>query len=199
VPEGERRSQLVTNADLAPTILEAAGAEAGKPQDGRSLFPLLADRGLEWGRDLLIEGAPGVNQPAFDALRTYRYVYVQHANGERELYDLARDPYQLTSLHNDPAYAEVQAELSLRLGLLAVCAGRSCRAKPAARLAVRSCRARVSGSGLETVTFRSARRLRRDRARPFGSPVGGRSLRTRIQTSDGRVVTLDRSLPRRCR
>jgi N-acetylglucosamine-6-sulfatase len=199
VPEGERRSQLVTNADLAPTILEAAGAEAGKPQDGRSLFPLLEDRGLEWGRDLLIEGAPGVNQPAFDALRTYRYVYVQHANGERELYDLERDPYQLTSLHNDPAYAEVQAELSLRLGLLAVCAGRSCRAKPAARLAVRSCRARVSGSGLETVTFRSARRLRRDRARPFGSPVGGRSLRTRIQTSDGRVVTLDRSLPRRCR
>ena len=199
VPEGERRRQLVTNADLAPTILEAAGAKPGKPQDGRSLFPLLEDRGLEWGRDLLIEGAPGVNQPAFDALRTYRYVYVQHANGERELYDLERDPHQLTSLHNDPAYATVQADLSLRLGLLAVCAGRSCHAKPAARLAVRSCRARVSGSGVEAVTFRSARRLRQDRARPFGSPVGGRSLRARIQTSDGRVVTLDRSLPRHCR
>jgi N-acetylglucosamine-6-sulfatase len=199
VPEGERRRQLVTNADLAPTILEAAGAKPGKPQDGRSLFPLLEDRGLEWGRDLLIEGAPGVNQPAFDALRTYRYVYVQHATGERELYDLERDPHQLTSLHNDPAYASVQADLSLRLGLLAACAGRSCHAKPAARLAVRSCRARVSGSGVEAVTFRSARRLRQDRAQPFGSPVGGRSLRARIQTSDGRVVTLDRSLPRRCR
>jgi N-acetylglucosamine-6-sulfatase len=199
VPEGERRRQLVTNADLAPTILEAAGAKPGKPQDGRSLFPLLEDRGLEWGRDLLIEGAPGVNQPAFDALRTYRYVYVQHTTGERELYDLERDPHQLTSLHNDPAYANVQADLALRLGLLAVCAGRSCHAKPAARLAVRSCRARVSGPGVEAVTFRSPRRLRQDRARPFGSPVGGRSLRARIQTSDGRVVTLDRSLPRRCR
>jgi N-acetylglucosamine-6-sulfatase len=199
VPEGERRRQLVTNADLAPTILEAAGAKPGKPQDGRSLFPLLADRGLEWGRDLLIEGAPGVNQPAFDAIRTYRYVYVQHANGERELYDLQRDPHQLTSLHNDPAYADVQAELALRLGLLSACVGPSCRAKPAARLAIRSCRARVSGSGVERVTFRSARRLRFDRAKPFGSPVGGRSLRARIHTSDGRVVTLDRSLPRRCR
>ena len=200
VPEGARRRQLVTNADLAPTILEAAGAKPGKPQDGRSLFPLLEDRGLEWGRDLLIEGAPGVNQPAFDAIRTYRYVYVQHANGERELYDLERDPYQLTSLHNDPAYAGVQAELALRLGLLSVCAGPSCRAKPAARLAVRSgCKARVSGNGVESVLFRSARRLRQDRARPFGSPVGGRSLRARIQTSDGRIVTLDRSLPRRCR
>ena len=199
VPEGAHRRQLVTNADLAPTILEAAGAKPGKPQDGRSLFPLLEDRGLEWGRDLLIEGAPGVNQPAFDAIRTYRYVYVQHANGERELYDLERDPNQLTSLHNDPAYADVQADLALRLGLLSVCVGPSCRSRPAARLAVRSCRARVSGSRVETVTFRSARRLRLDRASPFGSPVGGRSLRARIQTSDGRIVTLDRSLPPSCR
>jgi N-acetylglucosamine-6-sulfatase len=199
VPEGERRRQLVTNADLAPTILEAAGAKAGRTQDGRSLFRLLEDRGLEWGRDLLVEGAPGVNQPAFHALRTYRYVYVQHANGERELYDLERDPYQLTSLHADPAYAGVQAELSLRLGLLSVCAGRGCRTKPTARLAVRRCRARVGGSGVERVTFRSARRLRLDRARPFGSPVGGARLRARIHTSDGRVLTLDRRLPHSCR
>ena len=126
-------------------------------------------------------------------------MYVLHANGERELYDLERDPNQLTSLHNDPAYADVQAELALRLGLLSVCVGPSCRSRPAARLAVRSCRARVSGSGVETVTFRSARRLRLDRARPFGSPVGGRSLRARIQTSDGRIVTLDRPLPPSCR
>ena len=28
VPEGARRRQLVTNADLAPTILEAAGRQA---------------------------------------------------------------------------------------------------------------------------------------------------------------------------
>ena len=161
----------MTNADLAPTILEAAGAKPGRTQDGRSLFPLLEDRGLEWGRDLLIEGAPGVNQPAFDALRTYRYVYVQHANGERELYDLERDPYQLTNLVADPAYAGVQAELSLRLGLLSVCVGRSCRVKPAARLAVRAgCKARVSGSGVESVLFRSARRLRQDRAQPVRLP-----------------------------
>ena len=135
-----------------------------------------------------------MNQPAFDAIRTYRYVYVQHANGERELYDLERDPYQLTSLHNDPAYADVQAELALRLGLLSVCAGRSCRSRPAARLAVRSCRARVSGSGVESVTFRSARRLRLDRRGP-SARRWRRSLRARIQTSDGRIVTLDRALP----
>ncbi|MGH2804986.1 MAG: sulfatase family protein, partial [Thermoleophilaceae bacterium] len=40
VPSGGRRRQLVTNADLAPTIMDAAGAApAGRVPDGRSLFP----------------------------------------------------------------------------------------------------------------------------------------------------------------
>jgi N-acetylglucosamine-6-sulfatase len=199
VPRGAHRRQLTTNADLAPTILDAADARAGLPQDGRSLFGLMEDRGLEWGRDLLIEGAAGLNQPAYDALRTYRYVYVQYANGERELYDLERDPYELTSLHDDPAYAGVQAELAERLGQLSVCRARSCRAKPPARLALRSCKARVRGSDIDKVIFRSALRVREDRGRPFGSPVGGRRVRARVQTTDGRLVTLDERLSRDCR
>ena len=198
VPAGARRRQLVTNADLAPTILDAAGARATKPQDGRSLFGLLEDPGREWGRDLLIEGAPGVNQPAFDALRTYRYVFVQHANGERELYDLERDPHQLTSLHADPAYARVQAELAARLGTLSICQGRACRVRPTTRLAVTGCRAKVAGRGVEEVRFRSALN-RRDQSRPFRAAVAGRRLRARVRTADGRVVTLDRRLPPACR
>ena len=34
VPEGARRGQLVTNADLAPTILDAAGARPAGPRTG---------------------------------------------------------------------------------------------------------------------------------------------------------------------
>ena len=58
VPEGARRRQLVTNADLAPTILEAAGAQAGLPQDGRSLFGLLEDRGARVGPRPADRGPP---------------------------------------------------------------------------------------------------------------------------------------------
>jgi hypothetical protein len=83
--------------------------------------------------------------------------------------------------------------------LLSVCRGRACRARPPARLALRSCKARVRGSGIDRVIFRSALRVREDRGRPFGSPVGGKRLRARVQTDDGRVVTLDRRLPARCR
>jgi arylsulfatase A-like enzyme len=198
VPAGARRRQLVTNADLAPTILDAAGAVPGRPQDGRSLFPLLEDPGLEWGRDLLVEGAAGLNQPAFDALRTYRYVYARHANGERELYDLERDPHQLESLHADPRHATIQAELDARLAALADCAGRDCRARPELRLVLRGCRARVAGAGIEHVSFRSALRAS-DPLAPFGARVAGRRLRSRVRTVDGRVLTLDRRLPLGCR
>jgi N-acetylglucosamine-6-sulfatase len=130
VPVGAERRQLVTNADLAPTIMELAEASATKPQDGRSLLPLLADPDLEWGRDLLIEGADGFTVVAFQALRTPRYLYVRYVTGERELYDLRHDPHQLQSLHDDPAYDGVRARLARRLAVLSACAGRGCHTRP---------------------------------------------------------------------
>jgi N-acetylglucosamine-6-sulfatase len=206
VPRGARRRQLVTNADLAPTILDVARAGAGRAQDGRSLFGLLRDPGREWGRDLLIEGGDGTpNQ--FDAIRTYRYVFVQYVNGEQELYDLRRDPFQLQSLHLDPAYAGLKAQLALRLAALSNCAGRGCRARPDARLRVRPhrvrgggsvCVARVSGTGVDAVRFEARRRVR-DHSAPFRKRVRGRRVRARVTTDTASVVTLDRRLPRVCR
>ena len=194
VPRGERRGQLVTNADLSPTILAVAGATAAKPQDGRSLLPLLADRGLEWGRDLLVEGMDGYTIVGYEALRTYRYLYARYTTGERELYDLERDPHQLTSVHADPRYAAVRAQLARRLASLATCAGRSCGSRPALRVSASGCRVRVTGPGIERVGFRSDRR-RSDSQPPFASLAAGPRVRARVRTEDGRVASLDRPLP----
>jgi N-acetylglucosamine-6-sulfatase len=184
VPAGQRRRQLVTNADLAPTILEAAGAlPAGRVPDGRSLFPLLRDRGLEWGRELLVEGAPGIMAVAYGALRNHRFVYAEHDNGERELYDLRRDPDQLENLVGEPRLAGIEARLAERLAALQTCAGRGCWRGPRLRIALRGCRGLVRGAALERVRLRQR----------------GTRLRARVITRDGRVVTLDRRLPRGCR
>jgi arylsulfatase A-like enzyme len=183
VPRAETRRQLVTNADLAPTILETAGASPGRVPDGRSLFGLLGDRGLEWGRELLFEGPTGFDAVAFSALRNQRYLYVEYDSGERELYDMQRDPDQLESLHHDRAYAALQARLAQRLAALQVCAGASCRTRPRVRLAIRRCRPSVSAGSFARV------RVRRR----------GTALRAQVSTVDGRVVTLDRELPRACR
>ena len=56
VPAGLRLRQPVANIDLAPTIVAAAHTRAGLRMDGRSLWPLFADPGIFWGRDLLHEG-----------------------------------------------------------------------------------------------------------------------------------------------
>ena len=56
---------------------------------------------------------------AFSALRTYRYLYAEHEDGERELYDLRRDPDELRNLDADPRTARLQGRLAERLAALA--------------------------------------------------------------------------------
>jgi arylsulfatase A-like enzyme len=105
---------------LAPTIVEVAGANPGAVLDGRSLIPIVNQPGIAQGRELLVE------EPGFKAIRTERYMYAEHSSGERELYDLDRDPFELDSRHADPDYALVRAQLAARLQELASCAGSSC-------------------------------------------------------------------------
>jgi arylsulfatase A-like enzyme len=132
IPAGLRLTQRVGNIDLAPTIVDAAGAAAGRVLDGRSLLPLFANPQLTLGRDLLIERGPGSG--TFAAVRAPRYLYAEYGNGERELYDLRRDPYELKSRHADPAYAAVRADLAVRLDRLRTCSGVTCRTRPVTRL-----------------------------------------------------------------
>ena len=93
-----------------------------RPGHGRALAaPGGQHPGIDRNRELLIE------EPTFKAIRTERYMYAEYKTGERELYDLQSDPYELQSLHDDPAYASVKAELASRLHELQDCAGASCR------------------------------------------------------------------------
>jgi arylsulfatase A-like enzyme len=131
VPVNAHLPQLVMNVDLAPTILEAARVSPGLVQDGRSLLPLLGAPATVWNRDILLERGPGGNKTGatrlYTGVRTQRYVYLEHSSGERELYDLQVDPFQLESKHDDPAFAAVQADLAARLARLRDCTGLACQ------------------------------------------------------------------------
>ena len=130
IPQGVTVGALTINADLAPTIVEAAMATPGLVMDGRSLIPIAQNPSLAQGRRLLIEQPSFDEQPSFTAVRTARYKYAEHASGETELYDLQSDPFELRSRHDDPAYAEIKAQLAARLDQLEDCAGSSCRSGP---------------------------------------------------------------------
>ena len=73
----------------------------------------------------------GLGIPAYRGIRTKDYLYVEYITGERELYDLKEDPYQLRNLSAiaDPALIK---QLSSRLAELRQCAAASCRAAESA-------------------------------------------------------------------
>jgi N-acetylglucosamine-6-sulfatase len=227
VPAGLRDPRPVANVDVVPTIVDAADAQPQRVLDGRSLFDLMADPGVWWGRDILIENGRGANSvPGYRAIRTGGFVYAQHlSTGEYELYDLERDPYQLDNLDGVVRYAGVQRDLARRLRLLRSCAGRGCQKTPGLRLGVRSAglrvepgrcargddlRLRLAGRDRERVTsaevFVGGRRI----ARVAGGPISKRIRRPRVRPGrryvlrvqaelrDGRIYTLDRRL-RACR
>ncbi|MFC0042404.1 sulfatase-like hydrolase/transferase [Actinomadura rayongensis] len=152
VPAGRTVSALAGNTDIAPTLLDLAGARRPPIVDGRSLRPLLSGRRPSgWRSAFLLEhgtargthpsarydlpGKPPDSYtsktrtqfylPVFTGLRTDRYLYLDYATGERELYDMERDPYQLHNLAAaDPAEVE---RLTTWIGRLSDCAAASCR------------------------------------------------------------------------
>lgn len=142
---------LVSNQDIAPTLLGYVNGYGGSADscaspgdcrriDGRTLQPLLGGPG-QWRRErgvlVEIDSRPAVmgNRPqcdcAYDAIRTGRYLYSELVGGERELYDLRRDPHQLRNKAGSAAYAEAEQSLAARLDRLRQCSGLEGRDPPA--------------------------------------------------------------------
>jgi N-acetylglucosamine-6-sulfatase len=140
IPRGVTDQDIAINADIPATIIDAAGATAGLPQDGQSLLPFAEHPDRKHGRELLIEQASPTGEDGepvgndYSAVRNSRYKYVENTTGEVELYDLLNDPYELNNLHANPAYAEVETALAARLATLRSCAGQSCRTKPSIQM-----------------------------------------------------------------
>jgi len=198
VPRGALVTQPALNVDLAATLVDAANAKAGRATDGVSLLALLADRTRFVGRDVLLE------TPTYAAIHTPRYVYVEHNTGERELYDLATDPYELASLHESPGYVQIRSELARRLLALRTCKAAGCRRGPAlsvtSRCTGRAHRVALSGGDARLVTrvdwIYRGRGAGADRVRPFQAALPGAAgvVRANATLGDGRRASVDRRL-----
>ena len=109
---------LVVNVDLAPTFVQLAGSPV-TGFEGRSLVPLFGSTDVAWRTDFLLEhmtksdGDHGV--PTYCGVRTERYKYVRYSTGEQELYDLQRDPLELTNSVRREGYSDVLRSLRERL------------------------------------------------------------------------------------
>lgn len=148
IPKNEVRRQPAANIDLAPTILDLAGIDDRAPVDGRSIVPLIKDRRFYPGRAIVLENWCQTDErscydpyspatPRYRGVRTDRYAYMQYPNGEQELYDLEKDPYELVSVHKRRGYAPERAALSRLLERMQLCRGKGCRIAPKLELKLR--------------------------------------------------------------
>jgi arylsulfatase A-like enzyme len=124
----------VINNDFAPTLARLAGATAPAFVDGRSFAPLLtASPPSSWRTAFLEEGwlqsnpdPAVVKVPTHKSVHTRTHMYTEYDTGERELYDLVADPYQLQSVPR-VGNEQLYTDLSSRLSALRACAADSCR------------------------------------------------------------------------
>lgn len=152
---GSRVDALTANVDWAPTITQWAGATLPAFADGRSLVPLLGGQSPQWRNYLLIdhhkpdvvsaaaedpddndqlfeiETAEGnrmpfkPDPPTYFAVRSKTAVYTEYSNGDREFYDLVKDPHQLRNTANaNPAQMRTLAN---ELRGLRGCKAAACR------------------------------------------------------------------------
>lgn len=107
---GTASSAIVSNVDIAPTIVDFAGASL--PADGRSMRPLLTGAASSVRSSVLLEHLRGVSSvPTYCGVRTPGFAYVRYATGEQELYRLGKDPHQLRNVASKrpPKLAQLRA------------------------------------------------------------------------------------------
>jgi arylsulfatase A-like enzyme len=146
IPAGAVRRDPITSIDVAPTLAAFAGVTPATPVDGASLLGVARHGDVGWRRPILTESRPtpgivretdiaGGPLQAGEApdvryaigVRTPRYLYVNLATGEEELYDLSTDPRQYVNLVHDAASAAVLEQLRATLARLRACRGATCR------------------------------------------------------------------------
>ncbi len=102
---------LVLNIDYAPTILDFAGAAPLPDAQGRSLRPLLGgDTPDDWRKAFFYEyfKEPRYTSPTVLAVRTQTKKLITYPGHDEwtEVFDLAKDPYELKNLVSDGALLE---------------------------------------------------------------------------------------------
>lgn len=199
--------QLALNIDLTPTIADLAGLAPPEFVDGRSLTPILTGNATGWRNEVLLEGFGSESEslegaelptPAFRALRTESSLYAEYDTGERELYDLKRDPDQLENIARDTPKATL-VEFSRQLDALATCAAATCRvaedSTPPSITATRDNKSR--NHDRQHNKHREKKRKKSSHDRNASSSAESEMAALRVGGSEGSTATMQVRLPKR--
>ena len=117
---GTRSDAIALNVDFAPTFLDAAGLPPSPEMQGRSLLPLLrGETPADWRTSMYYRyyHDPGHHDTrAHLGVRTRTHKLIHFWKKDQwELFDLARDPYELHNLYGQPGQDALTASLRAEL------------------------------------------------------------------------------------
>jgi arylsulfatase A-like enzyme len=122
VKPGSVNDDLVSNVDFAETFLDVAGMADRIPDDmqGRSMVPILRGNTPDGWRSAFYYHYyefPAVHSVAKHyGVRTDRHKLIHfYQTDEWELFDLEKDPDELQSVYDDPAYESVVTRLKAEI------------------------------------------------------------------------------------
>lgn len=125
-PGDWRQAYLLEHWTDASTAQDRSGAAELEPDDPDQGGVAPGDQPAQPSAPAAVPVAAG-KIPEFQGIRTAGYAYVEYVTGERELYDLTKDPDELNNLAGSANPALIAA-LHQRLDDLRRCAGDACRA-----------------------------------------------------------------------
>jgi N-acetylglucosamine-6-sulfatase len=121
IKEGSKNNALVLNIDVAPTLIELAGATVPEAMQGVSMVPLFNNEETKWRESFFYEYYQESYAPGFvtaTGVRNTRYKYIEYPDMTEdidELYDLKTDPGEMTNLIGNPDYQTIKSEMKSEL------------------------------------------------------------------------------------
>jgi len=185
-PEARTRRPLLFESFVQTNDVEANGAiastgegDGGVPGGDGSTDPKEPEAGISSaphggpGRAHASLLAPPLN---YEGIRLGPYKYIAWPNGEKELYDINRDPNELNNIVKDPNFYPIRNFLHRQLRRFENCVGRECREAtpplPLTRVEFERLRAKRQQEILERE--REREKERREREREHKKPGKGR-------------------------
>ncbi|MEX0288235.1 MAG: sulfatase [Flavobacteriaceae bacterium] len=124
IKAGITEDEMVQNLDFAQTFLEVAGLVPPEDMQGESLVPLLKGEKGGWEREAVYyhyyeyPAEHAVKRHYGIATKEYKLIHFYYDTDQWELYDLKKDPAEMTNVYDTPDYQDVQSELKEELKLL---------------------------------------------------------------------------------
>lgn len=130
IPAGKQITDLISNVDFAPWLLDCAGIQQPDEMQGHSFRKLLAGEASDFHNEYIFYHywlhLAHLDTPAHMGVRTERYkliffyglsldatgaIPIMETPAGIELYDLVQDPQEMRNVYQDPSYAQTAAEM----------------------------------------------------------------------------------------